>query len=300
MSACVIAPTRPAALALFMWSLTLLCTALCCLAISAKPRSGFGIFDPPLQRGINSHEVTAALARYDVDGAETVITSGKDLPSELAESLLQLLANLRSYKAYLPHSCLVPGVDNTPEHSSVGEAREAAGPAAAADEAVQPSGGMALLSFDSESECEESHRRRSSVKSDTSMTTTSSMLKAQASRRRVSIAGGNMTGYLSTYDDLTGESHLEWMSADVERWCAAVLGAKGVVDLMGGDRRYASFNARQRCGGHVVAAVEALWSWGEGAWSGCVVTGQAVCGDFGTTSMLRFMVLGRVASSLNP
>eukprot|EP00756_Hemistasia_phaeocysticola_P022933 Hpha_TRINITY_DN15864_c4_g5::TRINITY_DN15864_c4_g5_i3::g.192093::m.192093 len=52
-------------------------------------------------------QIASALAKYDVDVAELAITSGGGLPSELAEPFLQLLSNLRSYKAYLPHSCLV-------------------------------------------------------------------------------------------------------------------------------------------------------------------------------------------------
>eukprot|EP00756_Hemistasia_phaeocysticola_P012908 Hpha_TRINITY_DN15236_c2_g1::TRINITY_DN15236_c2_g1_i1::g.65441::m.65441 len=249
-------------------------------------------------------QVTAALVRYDVDGAEAVITSGKDLPSKLAESLLQLLSNLRSYKAYLPHSCLV--ADHAPHASYADEDMDdegignVAGEAAdVADEVVR----LPRVSTDLPRVSTDPYRG--------SMSSLSSATEAEPifvsplklgfapSRAKVSLVAGNMLGYLS-HNDMADESHTSWMSADVERWCTAVLGAKGVVDLIGGDHRYASFNARQRCGGHVVAAVEALWSWGEGAWSGCVVTGQAVCGDFGTTSMLRFMVLGRVASSLNP
>jgi len=75
--------------------------------------------------------------------------------------------------------------------------------------------------------------------------------------------------------------------------------AKGLVDLCSGDRRCASFNARQPCDGHSRAAVGVL-AEGEGDVSGCVVCGQAVCGDFGSSSVLRFMVLGGVASSLYP
>eukprot|EP00756_Hemistasia_phaeocysticola_P044072 Hpha_TRINITY_DN17653_c0_g1::TRINITY_DN17653_c0_g1_i1::g.158722::m.158722 len=49
-------------------------------------------------------EITAALARYDVDEAEKAIEGGEGISVELAESFGQLLSNLRSYKAYLPHS----------------------------------------------------------------------------------------------------------------------------------------------------------------------------------------------------
>eukprot|EP00756_Hemistasia_phaeocysticola_P021896 Hpha_TRINITY_DN15801_c0_g1::TRINITY_DN15801_c0_g1_i1::g.188198::m.188198 len=44
-------------------------------------------------------DVAAALARYDVDVAEAAITSGSNLPTELARPFLALLSNLRSYKA---------------------------------------------------------------------------------------------------------------------------------------------------------------------------------------------------------
>eukprot|EP00756_Hemistasia_phaeocysticola_P033923 Hpha_TRINITY_DN16493_c4_g1::TRINITY_DN16493_c4_g1_i1::g.159817::m.159817 len=51
--------------------------------------------------------VAAALARYDVDEAEQAIDKDEHLPHELAESYRRLVSNLRGYRAYLPHSCLV-------------------------------------------------------------------------------------------------------------------------------------------------------------------------------------------------
>eukprot|EP00756_Hemistasia_phaeocysticola_P032385 Hpha_TRINITY_DN16404_c4_g4::TRINITY_DN16404_c4_g4_i2::g.160991::m.160991 len=51
-------------------------------------------------------KVAAALARYDVDGAEEAITEGADLPEELVHSYYRLLHNLRSYRSYLPESLL--------------------------------------------------------------------------------------------------------------------------------------------------------------------------------------------------
>eukprot|EP00756_Hemistasia_phaeocysticola_P016337 Hpha_TRINITY_DN15469_c4_g2::TRINITY_DN15469_c4_g2_i1::g.174571::m.174571 len=247
-------------------------------------------------------QVTAALARYDVDVAEDAITSGKDLPSELAESLLQLLFNLRCYKAYLPHSCLVAAQQHNTDDTSLSRQSDLPAQPAAAAEAARPSGGLALLAFSTYSD--EGSSRTPSIKSEASATPTTttsiSMLRAVAHRRRVSVAGGNMRGYLVTHEDMAGEAHAEWMSSDVERWCAGVLASKGVVDLIGGDHRYASFNARQRCPEHASAGVEVLWCRGHGAYTGCVVTGQAVCGDFGSSSVLRYMILGNVASSLQP
>eukprot|EP00756_Hemistasia_phaeocysticola_P045963 Hpha_TRINITY_DN1971_c0_g1::TRINITY_DN1971_c0_g1_i1::g.31151::m.31151 len=53
-----------------------------------------------------SGQIAAALARYDVDEAATVIDSAEDLPEELAESYRDLLSNLRLYKDYLPDALL--------------------------------------------------------------------------------------------------------------------------------------------------------------------------------------------------
>eukprot|EP00756_Hemistasia_phaeocysticola_P019307 Hpha_TRINITY_DN15650_c8_g1::TRINITY_DN15650_c8_g1_i1::g.98271::m.98271 len=303
-------------------------------------------------------EVTAALARYDVDVAGQAIMGGKDLPEELACSFLLLLSNLRSYKAFLPHSCLVitcttPLEEQVPDepaslpviepliepqdtvqsiaiqHSPEGSPQSCA--PKADDRGSRFSGGGSLRS-----------RERSTYSSpqwgsmegsghldiagspatflDEKITAMgerrSSVIKMACRKARVSLAAANVVGYLSIFKDLSSESNAAWIAHDVEHWCAAVAGSRGVVDLIGGDRRYASFNARQGCSGHASAAIDILCSRGSGEWtgsgtaleqsrlscqwSGCVVSGQAVCGDFGSYSVLRFMVLGGVSASLHP
>eukprot|EP00756_Hemistasia_phaeocysticola_P013181 Hpha_TRINITY_DN15256_c4_g11::TRINITY_DN15256_c4_g11_i1::g.65079::m.65079 len=188
-------------------------------------------------------KIVAALAKYDVEGAEEVIKGGRDLPEELAQSFMQLLINLRSYKAYLPHSCLVaeeaPSPDDLPDspHHDAGH---------------EPS--PSLISPDNSSD----HLSHSIVSSGSNSTLVIpkraselvSSLRNLPRRARVSLAAGNTLGYISSYDSLADESHNQWMVGDVEQWCAVVQGAKGVVDLISGDRRYASFNARQGCGEH--------------------------------------------------
>eukprot|EP00756_Hemistasia_phaeocysticola_P011418 Hpha_TRINITY_DN15119_c6_g2::TRINITY_DN15119_c6_g2_i1::g.126772::m.126772 len=51
-------------------------------------------------------EVAAALARYDVDAAESALDSDTVLPQELVGSYRRLLNNLRSYRNYLPDTLL--------------------------------------------------------------------------------------------------------------------------------------------------------------------------------------------------
>eukprot|EP00756_Hemistasia_phaeocysticola_P019056 Hpha_TRINITY_DN15635_c3_g1::TRINITY_DN15635_c3_g1_i3::g.101903::m.101903 len=241
-----------------------------------------------------SERVAAALAEYNVDAAETAIAADTDLPSGLRVSYKQLLYNLRSYKAYLPHSCLVREED--PDLPAVECARE-------------PTGDRKRSSASSSRRVSRrfSHKvSRDSTSTETTVTTDESLtllvrgLKAAARTARVTLAAGNKIGYLTTVAALAGASNADWIAGDVERWCVSVAQAKGVVDVISGDRRFASFNARQGCGSHAAAAVEVLSSRGEGEWSGCVVNGQAICGDFGSLSTQRFMVLGRVSCSLHP
>eukprot|EP00756_Hemistasia_phaeocysticola_P033675 Hpha_TRINITY_DN16476_c5_g2::TRINITY_DN16476_c5_g2_i1::g.160566::m.160566 len=322
-----------------------------------------------------SEEVAEALAMYDVDAAERAIAEDEDLPPKLKASFRQLLANLRSYRAYLPHSCLVPTGTfqdfdihciqvetpkadprtNSPlqdptqvfKHSSVDLPQVLRSPpdiirsppdimrSPSATGALHlPSGlrssststlrsglrspstdrrksrmrsfvasGIGRRSMDviGLGRRESQWRRESSVSKGSSGGQSTSRseepsgfvrsLKMARKRCRVSLAAVNTLGYLATNSDLSGETHNVWMSGDIEKWCSTVFELKGVVDLMAGDRRYATFNARQGCAAHASAAVEALSSR-EGQVSGCVVTGQAVCGDFGSESVLRFMVLG--------
>eukprot|EP00756_Hemistasia_phaeocysticola_P033921 Hpha_TRINITY_DN16493_c3_g1::TRINITY_DN16493_c3_g1_i1::g.159815::m.159815 len=282
-------------------------------------------------------DIAAALARYDIEGAHKAITSDHDLPKELAHSFLHLLANLRSYRAYLPHSCLVReaapiespsvGASDPPcvTISSTGGSRT--GALAQSSQGAQRStlsGHQSSLSaprsvLSAPHSALSGHQSALSGGSDGSASTISSgisvtdsdpalashksftKLRSNPRRARVSLAAGNMVGYLAASGDLAGEGNARWIGSDVERWCVAVMEAKGVVDLIQGDRRYASFNARQACGEHASAAVEVLSSRGEGVMcSGCVVTGMSVCGDFGSTAVMRYMVLGGVASSLHP
>eukprot|EP00756_Hemistasia_phaeocysticola_P012914 Hpha_TRINITY_DN15236_c4_g3::TRINITY_DN15236_c4_g3_i1::g.65451::m.65451 len=244
-------------------------------------------------------EIAAALGRYDVDVAEEAIERGKDLPEELSDSFRPLLSNLRLYKAYLPHSCLVqnassalaPGEEQPSESGS--EHREAL-----------------LFTKNNSQDSLFPDDNASSASSIRGNGIETRELKAAPRRGRVSLAAGNRIGYLSSVSDQFGELNADWIATDVEHWCMAVVDLKGVVDLMGGDRRYASFNARQGCYNHAAAAVGALSCRADqqqheafandALWSGCVVTGQAVCGDFGSTSVLRFMVLGALSSSLHP
>eukprot|EP00756_Hemistasia_phaeocysticola_P037371 Hpha_TRINITY_DN16693_c0_g1::TRINITY_DN16693_c0_g1_i1::g.180561::m.180561 len=76
-----------------------------------------------------AEEVAEALGRYDVDEAEQAIAAGEDLPPRLRESFLVLVANLRSYRDFIPDA-LLENYDNETCHTpTVGPPVRGEGPA---------------------------------------------------------------------------------------------------------------------------------------------------------------------------
>eukprot|EP00756_Hemistasia_phaeocysticola_P036886 Hpha_TRINITY_DN16666_c1_g1::TRINITY_DN16666_c1_g1_i1::g.178516::m.178516 len=265
-------------------------------------------------------DVASALARYDVDSADRAIREDTELPEELRESYEQLLSNLRTYKAYLPHSCLIIA---SPQEKELGSDF--------GDDLLSSCGGTPCSSWVSTATPTPSKEEKdvlaqskvSSASSPVEMTRVrrhSSFLsvgpnKAHATKKRATLVCLNRIGYSTMAEEFARASHEMWLAADVEQWCDAVGAQRGVVDSIGGDRRFATFNARQGCGQHAAAAVAVLFSWAEGRrmqahpdtaqfdalqTTGCIVSGLVTCGDFGSSSALRYMVLGRTASSLYP
>ena len=58
-----------------------------------------------------AQHVAGCLARFDLYEAERVLKKTDDLPQPLAEGLTSLLSNLRTYRPYLPQSCLPYAAD---------------------------------------------------------------------------------------------------------------------------------------------------------------------------------------------
>eukprot|EP00756_Hemistasia_phaeocysticola_P034336 Hpha_TRINITY_DN16516_c1_g2::TRINITY_DN16516_c1_g2_i1::g.136667::m.136667 len=293
-------------------------------------------------------DVADALARYDIDEAESVIANG-ELPSQLYVSYMQLLQNLSSYKPYLPHSCLVQ--DEAParqqrkslvrfsqSHRTGGHRGSESGWRVEDVSLLRSVAGsnpfansMETGHYKTNSSCP-SRPPMSPTESDDASDLVGSLnssframgasgirpmggsitRRAPPRRKIVTLVCTNRVGYAGDGNDQYLEAaHAEWITKDVDHWCTAVQANKGVVDLVAGDRRYASYNARQPSEGHSVAALRTLFNFcpeDEGKesrfdrleTSSCAVSGHAVCGDFGCTSMMRFMTLGSAPSTLQP
>eukprot|EP00756_Hemistasia_phaeocysticola_P055705 Hpha_TRINITY_DN31674_c0_g1::TRINITY_DN31674_c0_g1_i1::g.29138::m.29138 len=168
-------------------------------------------------------EVTAALVRYDVDAAEAACRRGSDLPTALLESYSTLLSNLRSYKAYLPHSVLVPkeeeedtdDLNDDDEVTTLHRPSDESYPAQTSDcrSPASPAFGMSALGRQT------SLISVSSAGSDVSSISSilSTMLRSRPRPARVSLCCANVVGYLEQTPDLAGAANIEWISQDVEK-----------------------------------------------------------------------------------
>eukprot|EP00756_Hemistasia_phaeocysticola_P020371 Hpha_TRINITY_DN15716_c2_g1::TRINITY_DN15716_c2_g1_i2::g.37697::m.37697 len=258
-----------------------------------------------------SQKVASSLAHYEVEEAEAVVREeGAALPDQLKVSFARLLANLKAYKPYLPHSCLMQLHDRTELFVPSPTNRASRRPTNAVSDSTSLSGTQSGLICDArgQSALVSTQSGRGSLLtplsegSHSSSKLASSTVKAIVRKTRVSLVESNIVGYLKAHPDPSGVVHTDWMASDVEQWAVSVIDGRGLVQTVSGDRRSASFNARSPCGGHASAAVAVAFGRGSDTEvvSNGVVTGQAVCGDFGSTSMLRFMVLGKAVCSLYP
>eukprot|EP01062_Namystynia_karyoxenos_P014917 TRINITY_DN15404_c0_g1_i1.p1 TRINITY_DN15404_c0_g1~~TRINITY_DN15404_c0_g1_i1.p1 ORF type:complete len:830 (+),score=230.29 TRINITY_DN15404_c0_g1_i1:75-2564(+) len=143
-----------------------------------------------------------------------------------------------------------------------------------------------------------------------------------AQQKRVSLFVCNRSCFLPAASQRRGQGMAEWIAAEVERFQATALSLKGVVELVSADHLHASFGAlKSLLGQHRLAAARCAASYTGIAHpqyiadetedeaqavqtarfdalpvTSAVCTGVATCGDFGSASMQRFMIIGVVSS----
>eukprot|EP00756_Hemistasia_phaeocysticola_P054000 Hpha_TRINITY_DN29948_c0_g1::TRINITY_DN29948_c0_g1_i1::g.131809::m.131809/K02058/ABC.SS.S; simple sugar transport system substrate-binding protein len=133
-------------------------------------------------------------------------------------------------------------------------------------------------------------------------------LRKAPATARVTLVCSHRAGFLGMLRGKQATTVAKWLFESVQRWGTTVTRSKGVVDLMVGDQRQATFNAVLPCPSHAIAGLRVLHASSQDngnagenlPFSSAAVTGPALCGDFGSSSMLRFMVLGGAASALLP
>eukprot|EP01065_Artemidia_motanka_P040041 TRINITY_DN4959_c0_g1_i1.p1 TRINITY_DN4959_c0_g1~~TRINITY_DN4959_c0_g1_i1.p1 ORF type:complete len:695 (+),score=110.43 TRINITY_DN4959_c0_g1_i1:213-2087(+) len=236
--------------------------------------------------------VVDALSRYEIAEAEVVVDAAGDvLPPELLDSFRTLVANLKSYRPYIPASCLVTETETYDEQVE----EEDAGPTAVnsvssrVEVCSMHEGGISRLSSgvssprgglkEQQREADTLPPRQRSARS--SHMRSSSRLSGSLHEsvmlqvvppvgilrrtepvgattqhpqwKQISVLVTNVLDFL-TLVPARSQGHTEIMHTIVSRFAAAVPAHKGVVDLVNADHLFASFGGARYCALHRVAA----------------------------------------------
>eukprot|EP01065_Artemidia_motanka_P039949 TRINITY_DN4935_c0_g2_i1.p1 TRINITY_DN4935_c0_g2~~TRINITY_DN4935_c0_g2_i1.p1 ORF type:complete len:614 (+),score=85.79 TRINITY_DN4935_c0_g2_i1:75-1844(+) len=237
---------------------------------------------------IEVSEVAAVmLSRYQTDDAKLLMESAgaERMPEGLRAALLQLVENLAMYRPYLPQSCRSRGPDSEGDDTSDGDASLAALAAPTAQ-----------------------RQRSASLDTDSPADPKLAGLAVEVKNRRVSMVAVNSRSFLrAAHDSFTVSARLR---SEVDAFVGEVAAERGVLDLVSGDHMFANFNASRICPTHRVSAARVAWgmfktrrgsssaAWDHHGHTACACSGQVLCGDFGTSDALRFMIIGGVFNTV--
>ena len=224
-------------------------------------------------------QIATSLSRFDLDSAARLLDNS-NIPSELREAFSDILDNLRSYKPYLPHSCLP------------GEVEE--------DDEIDVS----------------SRTSSCSMSQSCSTAITSRVTDFGISRRRifeqtsVSLLIVNICNSRLVLEN--SEAAFEGLVSQLVAATYEIVGKhRGTLDLFLGDRMFASFGATRVHVGHPTSCVDAANAVVDSAAKVLdpyqdiaerklrlnigMGSGKQACGDLGSENMMRFSVIGRLS-----
>eukprot|EP01065_Artemidia_motanka_P036977 TRINITY_DN4507_c0_g1_i3.p1 TRINITY_DN4507_c0_g1~~TRINITY_DN4507_c0_g1_i3.p1 ORF type:complete len:325 (+),score=71.95 TRINITY_DN4507_c0_g1_i3:1239-2213(+) len=122
---------------------------------------------------------------------------------------------------------------------------------------------------------------------------------AETQAKKVSLVAVNATSflvYLRHKPDVAA-----FLRSEIEAFVGAAGAERGIVDFVCADRMVAHFNASRMCTTHRLCAARIAWSMatrtstvGPAARTACACSGAVHCGDFGTSEVRRYMLLGGV------
>ena len=234
-----------------------------------------------MERTINAvQEIASLLARYDVEKvAELLEEHEHELPEGMTVALRALEKNLRSYKAYLPQTCL-------------------------------------LVDEDSEVECTEHVSSEGTEQDGTEQTassesgSTNGALPA-ASARHVALGLTSVKATLLTVNIKGTLRLVEQDSAHFSSFFTTLLlktlqateSYRGMVDVFVGDRVHCSFNTSRQCANHATSALHtATMLLQDSKLSQVnigVATGKVLRGDMGCEVMRRFSMVGTLVRDVH-
>ena len=223
-----------------------------------------------------ANHIAISLARFDLESAAELLDESM-IPEELREALERILCNLRSYKPYLPQSCLpLDGFEG-------------------------------IIMEDSASLPSRRNKRSASTKSSRNM----------FDIRRAKTGFKSLTGSLfvanikSSYSVLllSAESFRSLIHDLISTTCEVIVRNKGTLDLFLGDRVFANFGATRPLKRHASTCVNAaarivnlapaiLEPYSEAGNLTLHVgmgSGKLFCGVLGSDSVKRFSVIGKIS-----
>ena len=217
-------------------------------------------------------EIASLLAGYDVEQVATLLeTHEARLPQGMYTALRALEENLRTYKAYLPRTCLpfeVGSEGDVPDKVSLNESSSV----------------VTVLSYRTER---------------TAFTCSCPLLSRKATLLTLNIKQTlqRLETHTTPFCELFTSLLLKTLEASSKKG--------GMVDVFVGDRVHCSFNASRRCNTHASAALHvatALLHKGSdfaAHVNSGVATGQVLCGDMGCEVMRRFSMVGTLVRDVH-
>ena len=233
-----------------------------------------------MERTINTvQEIASLLARYDVEKvAELLEEHEHELPEGMTVALRALEKNLRSYKAYLPLTCLLVDEDSEVECaedvSSEGTEQDCAEQTASSESSTNRSLPAAIV--------------RHVALGLTSVKATLLTVNIKDTLRMVEQDSAHFSSFFTTL---------------LLKTLQATESHRGMVDVFVGDRVHCSFNTSRQCANHATSALHTATMLFKGLKLSQVnigvATGKVLRGEMGCDVMRRFSMVGTLVRDVH-
>eukprot|EP01062_Namystynia_karyoxenos_P009824 TRINITY_DN1347_c0_g1_i8.p1 TRINITY_DN1347_c0_g1~~TRINITY_DN1347_c0_g1_i8.p1 ORF type:complete len:664 (+),score=175.12 TRINITY_DN1347_c0_g1_i8:68-1993(+) len=263
---------------------------------------------------VTAEQVAEGLAGFDLKTAEYALEqAGGALPERLYASFRRLLRNLARYRPYLPQSCFEEGDNDAfvPETSADSSSYPHDGCSSGRRQStaiIVPGRQVSIGPSVRSSRIAGADSATESLCSSSAASGTPVLHRQHVQQmRRVTLLVRNSTGFLAAAREHP-QSVAGWLAEEVQRFADVISGQSGMSDLLSGDHFSASFGALKVQGSQCISATRAAvlltaapsdelrGSLAGLHASAAVCSGKALCGDFGSSAVQRFMVIGGVAS----
>ena len=231
-----------------------------------------------MERTINAvQEIASLLAGYDVEKvAELLEEHEHELPEGMTVALRALEKNLRSYKAYLPLTCLLVDEDSEVECTEYVSLDDDCAEQTASSESSSTNGSLPAANT------------RHAALGLTSVKATLLTVNIKDTLRLVEQDSAHFSSFFTTL---------------LLKTLQATESYRGMVDVFVGDRVHCSFNTSRQCANHATSALHTATMLLRGLKLSQVnigvATGKVLRGDMGCEVMRRFSMVGTLVRDVH-